>query len=92
MVPDIKQLIGSGGATAQCILGGLCIEGLGVADNEGPVALGLVHIRVGHLLGGVSTPFLHRHPECVMVLSIVRADGQSYMTCRANASIQRWVQ
>lgn len=62
MVPDIKQLIWSGGATAQCILGGLCVEGFGVADNEGPVALGLVGIRVSHLPGGVSTPLLQRHP------------------------------
>ena len=28
VVPNIEQLIGGGGAAPQCILGGLCIEGL----------------------------------------------------------------
>ena len=63
MIPDVKQLIGSGGATAQCILGGLCVEGFGVPDNEGPVALGLITVGVGNLLGGVSTPLLQPHPS-----------------------------
>lgn len=62
MVPDVEQLVGSGGATAQCILGGLCIKGFRVPDNKGPVALGFVCIGVSHLLGGVSTPLLQPHP------------------------------
>lgn len=73
MVPDIEQLIGGGGATPQCILGGLSIEGLWRAHNEGPVALGLISVGVSHLFACVSTPLLHPQtafPQACLLLAV----------------------